>query len=188
MLDNNNHGLAEGIDRCVKAAILMITAHPSPVLASFLDGTEKMLVIHYNGDREGHTFDPLRGDARVSLFLPENDGYNLPPSHNPFDSRTNIRAGVPLWLLRSCDEEPRVLGIGKLHPRWNAATIHFYDPDTRRHRGHKFFPDPRIDFNALPEDYPDLEELQREIAAAGGAVAPLPRLAPRYPDQSLPKA
>ena len=182
MLYNKNYGLAEGLERSVKMAILMATAFPSPLLASFLEGTEKVLVIHYNGDWQGRTFDPQRKDGMVSLLYPDHEFYRLPPSHDPLDGRASIRAGVPLWLLRPCSEEALVLGVGKLHPLWNAATIDFYDPDTRLHLGQKFFGDPRINFNDPPEGCLDLDELQREIAAAGGAVSPPPLLAPRYPE------
>lgn len=182
---NRSTGLAEGIERTVNIGILMTTTVPGPIMASLVDGSEKVLIIHYFGDWEGRSFDPARKDGMTTILRPGDDGYRLPPSYDPNDSGSDIRAGVPLWLVKPGLDECLVLGHGKLHTRWSAATIDLYDSDSRRHLIQMFFGDPRIDMNNRPEGHPTLSEQKEEIAAAGGAVEPPPLLAPRFPDYHL---
>ena len=172
---SQHSGLAEGIQRTVNAGILLATTVPGPIMAALLDGTEKVLIIHYFGDWDGKDYDAVRKDGMITILRPGDDGFRVPPSYDPDDSQSNIRAGVPVWLVRPGRDECIVLGYGKVHPRWSAATIDLYDPLTKKHLIQMFFGDPRI-------NNPDFSAIRAEITAAGGAVEPPGWLAPRYPD------
>ena len=175
-------GLAEGIRRTVQTGILLASATPGPLLAALMDGEEKALVIHYFGPEDGSTYDPNRMDGEVALINPGDPGYRCPPSIDLNDRDCEIRAGVPLWLLRPGSDGPLVLGIGRLHTRWSAANIDFYDPSTRRHVIRFLFTDPRQPLDRLPEGWPNADEQLEQIKAAGGALEPAPFFAPNYPD------
>lgn len=175
-------GLAQGIRRTVQTGILLATATPGPILAALTDGEEKVVVIHYFGEEAGGSYDPNRKDGMVSLLRPDDAGYRCPPSVDLNDRATDIRAGVPLWLVRPGHDSALVLGIGRLHTRWNAAHIDFYDPISRRHAVRFLFTDPRMPLNQLPEGWPTPQEQQTEIDAAGGALEPAPLFAPNWPD------
>jgi hypothetical protein len=178
-------GLAEGIERSVNTGILLATTIPGPIMAAMLDGTEKILIIHYFGDLDGRSYEPTRKDGMITMLRPDDVGYRIPPSYDPDDSQSNIRAGVPLWLVKPGLDECIVLGYGKLHPRWSGATVDLYDPTNKRHLIQMFFGDPRISIPTRPEGHPSLSEQKEEIAAAGGAVEPPAALAPRYPNFEL---
>jgi hypothetical protein len=178
-------GLAEGIERSVNTGILLATTIPGPIMAAMADGTEKVLIIHYFGDLNGRSYDAIRKDGMITMLRPSDVGYRVPPSYDPDDSQSSIRAGVPLWLVKPGLDEAIVLGYGKLHPRWSAATVDLYDPSSKRHLIQMFFGDPRIDIPTRPDGHLSLGEQKEEIAAAGGAVEPPLYLAPRYHDFQL---
>lgn len=175
-------GLAEGIRRTVQTGILLASATPGPLLAALMDGEEKALVIHYFGPEDGSTYDPNRMDGEVTLINPGDPGYRIPGNMDLDDSTVDIRAGVPLWVVRPAADGAAVLGIGKLHTRWNAANIDFYDPISRRHAVRFLFTDPRMPLNQLPEGWPTPDEQLEQIKAAGGAIDAAPLLAPNWPD------
>ena len=181
-LYSEQQGLAKGIHRTVQTGILLATTIPGPLLSALTDGEEKALVIHYFGDDSCQSFDPGRKDGEVSLIRPGDEGYRCPPSIDLNDRDCDIRAGVPLWLLRPGSDGPLVLGIGRLHTRWNSANIDFYDPSTRRHVIRFLFTDPRQPLDRLPEGWPNADEQLEQIKAAGGALEPAPFFAPNYPD------
>ena len=175
-------GLAEGIERSVNAGILLATTIPGPIMAAMLDGTEKILIIHYFGDLDGRSYDATRKDGMITMLRSDDVGYRVPPSYDPDDSQSNIRAGVPLWLVKPGIDGAIVLGYGKLHPRWSAATIDLYDPSSKRHLIQMFFGDPRVNIPPRPDGHLSLGEQKEEIAATGGAVEPPAMLAPLYPN------
>ena len=177
------HSLADGIQRTINAGILLTTTVPSPLMAALMDGREKAVVIHYFGDpfAEQPDFDIQRHDGYTTVLFPGDGGYQLPPSHDPDDSATDIRSGIPLWLVKPGADEALVLGYGKLHLRWNSATVALYDPSDRRFLIQMYCGDPRIDIHNAPADWTNLGQQIEEIDAAGGACEPPYLLAPRFP-------
>lgn len=181
MIFSEQHGVAKGIERTVNTAILLTVSIPGPILAALTDGKEKALIFHYYGELAGKSFDPQRGDAQVSLRTPEHEDYRRPPS---YDARLGheIRSGVPLWLVRPAPDGVIVLGIGRLHTRWAAATVDLYCPITSHRLQQLFFSDPRINPAVTYADHPSRLEQLQEIREAGGAAAIGPAYAPRYPE------
>lgn len=179
MIYDKTSGVAEGIERTISTAVLLTVTVPGPILAALTDGKDKALVFHYYGELEGVSFMPQRGDARVSLRTPEHEDYRLPPCYDPTLGH-DIRSGVPLWLVRPAPNGVIVLGIGRLHTRWAAATVTLYCPITGRRLEQLFFPDVRLDSSAA--DQPSTKELMAEIREAGGAPSRGPARAPQFPE------
>jgi hypothetical protein len=179
--DNN---VVQGIQTAMGKAILEATT-PGPLLLQLLDGTEKVLVIEWNGslhDPVGSGFNAFRGDGKVTLTRPGHRSYQMPPSVDTDDAAWNIRAGVPLWILNICPPRPPVvLGIGVLHPVHNSATCVFYDPTSKEAVLRVYFGDPRYPINKpRPQELLSYEEQREQIEAAGGALEPTPMLRPVF--------
>jgi hypothetical protein len=175
--------LAQGIQTAINKAILEATT-PGAVMHHLLDGSEKVLVIEWNGsllDPHHAGFDAFRGDGKLTLLRPGHPSYQVPPSVDLDDAEQNIRAGVPLWLLNTSTGWPVVLGIGVLHPVYSSASIAFYDHASRQPLSRVYFADPRVDLRqALPEGHPLVAEQRAAIEEAGGAIEPTPLLAPVF--------
>jgi hypothetical protein len=185
-LYNRTFGLAQGIQRTMDHALLTLTT-PGPFLHQLMDGSDKVLITFWEGDPaigDHKEFNPERGDGRVLLLRPGMPGYAIPPSHDPDDAAADIRAGVPLWLLKSPDEfqsEPYVLGVGKLHPRWNSISLRLYCTASKQPLIDMYFGDPRIDMANPPEGHPSFKVQEEQIESAGGACEPMPYRAPQHP-------
>jgi hypothetical protein len=176
-----NTDLAEGIRRAV-GKITCLATTPGPILPQLIQGGEKVLVAFYEGDiaeNGGADFDEERGDGNVRLLFPGMPGFALPPSWRPDWDGQSIYAHVPLWLLqhpRGQSGELVTLGIGAVHPRWNSATISWYDPSSRKPLGALYCCDIR-----QRRSKEQMQQEMREIEAAGGNLAPVPVRAPKHP-------
>lgn len=186
MIYSSIHGVASGITKAVNRALLLCTT-TGQTASRFLDGTPKVITLFWEGDPIVGTqedFEPERGDGRVEILYPGCAGYVLPPHWNLQDAACNIRAGVPMWLLKSGDEhqpEPYVLGMGVLHPRWSSATLDLYCSASRDRLCRTYFGDPRRDFNQPQPNWPSIKEQKAQIAEAGGMPRTGPDRAPRHP-------
>lgn len=176
--------LAQGIQTALNKAILEATT-PGPLLLQLMDGTDKVLVIEWNGnlhDPQSSGFDAYRGDGKVTLVRPGHISYQVPPSVDADDAAWNIRAGVPLWILNIAPPRPPVVvGIGVLHPVHNSATCAFYDPARKTALMRLYCGDPRFPLN---EQWPDgllsYAEQREQIEEAGGALEPTPLRRPVF--------
>jgi len=176
--------LAQGIQAAINKAILRATT-PGPLLPQLMDGTNKVLVIEWNGnlhDPHGSGFDACRGDGNVTLVRPGTVSYQVPPSVDVDDAAWNIRAGVPLWILNIAPPRPPiVVGIGVLHPLHNSATCVFYDPVSKMAVLRLYCGDPRF---PLDKPWPDgmlsYAEQREQIEEAGGALEPTPMSRPVF--------
>jgi len=176
--------LAQGIHTAISGAILEATT-PGPLLLQLMDGTDKVLVIEWNGslqNPQGSGFDASRGDGKVTLVRPGHVSYQVPPSVDTDDAAWNIRAGVPLWILNiGAPRPPMVLGIGVLHPVHNSATIQFYDPASKTALVRLYCGDPRFPYGEpRPEGLLSYEEQRTQIEEAGGAIEPTPLTRPVF--------
>ncbi|QPN61992.1 hypothetical protein [Synechococcus sp. CBW1004] len=186
MIYSTLDGVADGITKAVNCAILLTTTS-AQTASCFLDGTPKIVVTFWEGDPFAGTqkdFDHQRGDGRVQIIPLGGEGDLLPPNRDLRHPDSNIRAGVPMWLLKSADayqDHPYVLGIGALHPRWSSATLDLYCPSTRQRLCRTYFGDPRRDFNQPQPDWPSFQEQKTQIREAGGMPDRGPDMAPDHP-------
>lgn len=183
MIYTKTTGVAFGIQKAMDTVILLCTTDPT-VAARFLTGEDKVICAFWQGDptRPGD-FNPQRGDGRTELLYPGTPGYQMPPTFDSNDAAANLRAGVPLWLLHSGDEQRPggyTLAVGALHPVHNSITADLYCPASRHKLCRAYFGDPRRDMRSPQEEWPTFAEQKQQIAEAGGTPEPGPWLAPRY--------
>lgn len=176
-------GVADGIQKAMNAAILLCTTQPQ-IAMQFLSGEDRVICVFWEGDlNRPEDFDPERGDGRIEILVPGAPGFQFPPTYEQDNAATNIRAGVPLWLLHPGDArqpEGYTLAVGALHPRHSSITADLYCPETRRKLCRAYFADPRRDMNHPQEDWLSFSEQKQQIDAAGGTPDHGPLLAPRY--------
>lgn len=134
------------------ASTIRKACEPGAILHNLLDGKPKMLVSIWCGPATNEAlerdYDPERGDG-TTMFI----GANSPLYHlrrQPMPEHTNVRQGIPTWLLRADNYERlddpgtvQTLGYGLIHPLFSTATFDTYTLKGCWESRH-YFHDPRL--------------------------------------------
>lgn len=194
--------LAKGPHLALNRAILEACLPGAGIVPQLLDGTPKVLMAFWCGGVDGdlESYDEARGDGGLRVLRPGDRLYfpqwYLQPEHN-------IRAGVPLWLVRN---EPHqefdagtVLAMGLLHPLYASATIRMYHPETGEAQDEFYLSDPRVAVNQAgrllqaseltperratqpnPAEWVPPHEQRKRLTEMGGLSVELPPHAPEF--------
>lgn len=181
LIHESSGTLALGLTQAIGTAIQTATT-PGSILHHLIDGTPKCLVMEWNGDpAQPHApMDSRRGDGRVTLHRPGDPGYAMPFVHDSEDEGSDIRFGVPTWIINrhglSADDgrDLRVIGVGKLSVVQQVLWAYIYED------GH-FLADALIQMGEATPALPMEADMARAaMRANGGRMVAAKRATPEY--------